>query len=48
MQYNSHATSQDLVSLTNALDKQSNTSFPLTEKTLYANSGNRIILTEIL
>jgi hypothetical protein len=47
MQYNSNATSQDLVSLANALTKRDNTKFPLTEKTLYANMGNRIILTEI-
>lgn len=47
MQYNSNATSQDIVSLANALVKQDNTSFPLTEKTLYANIGNRLILTEI-
>lgn len=47
MQYNSHATSQDLVSLANAIVKQNNTSFPLTTKTLYANIGNRLILTEI-
>jgi len=47
MQYNGEATSQDLCSLANNLVKQNNTSFPLTEKTQYANMGNRIILAEI-
>jgi len=47
MQYNSNSTSQDIVSLSNLFTKQNNTSFPLTEKTIYANMGNRIILTEI-
>lgn len=47
MQYNSHSTSQDLVTLANNLVKQDNTSFPLTEKTQYANIANRLILTEI-
>lgn len=36
-----------MVSLANLFTKQNNTSFPLTEKTIYANMGNRIILTEI-
>lgn len=47
MQYNSQATGQDMVTLSNTLTKQNNTSFPLTEKTTYANMANRIILTEI-
>ena len=47
MQYNSNSTSQDLVSLANVFTKQNNTSFPLTEKTVYANMANRLILTEI-
>lgn len=47
MQYNSSATSQDMVSLANLFTKQNNTTFPLTEKTIFANMGNRIILTEI-
>lgn len=47
MQYNSHSTSQDMVSLANLFTKQNNTTFPLTEKTLFANMGNRIILTVI-
>lgn len=47
MQYNGNSTSQDMVSLANLFTKQNNTSFPLTEKTIYANMGNRIILTEI-
>lgn len=47
MQYNGNSTSQDMVSLANLFTKQNNNSFPLTEKTIYANMGNRIILTEI-
>jgi len=47
MQYNSESTSQDLVSLANALTKRDDTTFPLTEKTAYANMGNRLILTLI-
>lgn len=47
MQYNSHATNQDICSLADLLTKQNSTSFPLTEKTAYANMGNRIILSEI-
>jgi len=47
MQFNSHATSQDMVSLANLFTKQNNTSFPLAEKVIYANMGNRLILTEI-
>lgn len=47
MQFNSHATNQDMVSLANLFTKQNNTSFPLAEKVIYANMGNRIILTAI-
>lgn len=47
MQFNSNSTSQDMVSLANLFTKQNNTSFPLTEKVIYANMGNRIILTTI-
>ena len=47
MQYSGNSTSQDITSLANLYTKQNDTSFPLTEKTIYANMGNRIILTEI-
>lgn len=47
MQFNSHSTNQDMVSLSNLFTKQNNTSFPLAEKVIYANMGNRIILTVI-
>lgn len=47
MQYNSHATNQDLVTLANYLSGQNNVSFPLVEKTLYANMGERKIMTAI-
>lgn len=47
MQYNSHLTNQDIVTLADKFCKSNSTSFPLVEKTLYANLGNRIILTEI-
>lgn len=47
MQYNSHATNQDIVSLADKMAKSNPVSFPIAEKTLYANMGNRIILTEI-
>ena len=36
-----------MVSLANLFTKQNNTTFPLTEKVIYANMGNRIILTVI-
>lgn len=47
MQYNSSSSSQDMVSLANLFTKQNNTTFPLTEKTVYANMANRLILTTI-
>lgn len=47
MQYNSHATNQDLVTLAEKLTKSNSTSFPISEKTLYANLGNRIIMSTI-
>jgi hypothetical protein len=47
MQYNSHATNQDLVTLSNKLSNQNDTSFPLVEKTLYANIAERIIMSTI-
>lgn len=47
MQFSQSSTSQDMVSLANLFTKQNNTTFPLTEKTIFANMGNRIILTEI-
>lgn len=43
MQYNSHATNQDIVTMANKLVKTSNTAFPVEEKTLYANEACRII-----
>lgn len=47
MQFNSHATGQDIVSLSNTLCRQSNTTFPLAAKTLHANAAGRLILGEI-
>jgi hypothetical protein len=47
MQYNGHATNQDLVTLSNKLSKQNDVSFPLVEKTLYANMGEREIMSAI-
>lgn len=47
MQYSGNSTGQDIVSLSNLLSKQNDTSFPLTEKTVFANMGNRLILSEI-
>jgi hypothetical protein len=47
MQFNGHATEQDMVSLTNLWTKQNNTTFPLKQKVILANMGNRIILSEI-
>jgi hypothetical protein len=43
MQYNSHATNQDLVTLAEKLSKSDSVSFPIAEKTLYANQAGRII-----
>jgi hypothetical protein len=47
MQYSGNSTSQDIVSLANTLTKQNATSFPIEDKTMFANMGNRIILSEI-
>lgn len=47
MQFNGHATNQDICSLANKLVKQSDTTYPLTEKVIDANTGNKIILEEI-
>lgn len=47
MQYNSHTTNQDIVSLADSLAKSNSVSFPIADKTLYANVANRIILSEI-
>jgi hypothetical protein len=47
MVYNSNATGQDIVSLADSYCKSNSVSFPIKEKTLYANEGNRIILSEI-
>jgi hypothetical protein len=48
MQFNSHATSQDIVTLSEKLTKTNSTSFPIAEKTLYANQALRIILNWIV
>lgn len=47
MQYNGHSTNQDLVSLAEKLSKSNSVSFPIAEKTLYANLGSRIIMSAI-
>lgn len=47
MQFNSHATNQDLVTLSNKLSGQTDVSFPLVEKVLYANMGDREIMSVI-
>lgn len=47
MVYNSHATGQDICTLADKLVKTDSTSFPIAEKTVYANMGNRLILTEL-
>ena len=47
MQYNSHATSQDLVTLSEKLTSTNSTTFPIAEKTLYANQALRKIFTWI-
>lgn len=43
MQYNSHATNQDLCSLADEMAKSNSTSFTIKNKTLYANMGMREI-----
>lgn len=47
MQFNSHATNQDIVTYSNTLSKSNDTSFPLVDKVLFANEGQRIILSWI-
>lgn len=47
MQYNSHATSQDLVTLSEKLTSSNSVSFPIAEKTIYANQALRKIFTWI-
>jgi hypothetical protein len=47
MQFNSHATNQDICTLANDLVKQSSTSFPIEQKVRFANQGNKEILTWI-
>lgn len=43
MQYNSHSTGQDIVTMSEKLTKSNSTSFPIAEKTLYANEAMRWI-----
>jgi hypothetical protein len=43
MQYNSHASSQDIVTMCEKLSRANSVSFPIAEKTLYANQAMRII-----
>lgn len=43
MQFNSHSTSQDIVTMADKFVKTDVNSFPLIEKVLYANEGMRII-----
>jgi hypothetical protein len=43
MQYNSHSTNQDIVTMAEKLTKTNSVSFPIEDKTLYANEGSRII-----
>jgi hypothetical protein len=43
MQYSGHATNQDIVSMADVLAKTNSVSFPIAEKTLFANEGERII-----
>ena len=43
MQYNSNATNQDICSMADRLVKSNTVSFPLIDKTLYANEGCRFI-----
>lgn len=47
MQYQSEANGQDIVTLADLLCGQNTTTFPIAEKTTYANMGNRQILTQI-
>lgn len=43
MQFNSHATSQDIVSYANEKSRQTNTTYPLATKCLHANEALRVI-----
>lgn len=43
MQYNSNSTSQDIVTMSEKLCQANSVSFPIEEKTLYANEGSKII-----
>lgn len=44
MQFNSHATNQDLVTLSEKKAKANSVSFPIVEKVLYANQAAKILL----
>lgn len=48
MQYNSHSTNQDIVTLSEKKTSSNSVSFPIIEKTLYANQAVRQILTWII
>ena len=43
MQYNSHSTKQDICSLADIMAKTNSVSFPIEDKTLFANMGMREI-----
>lgn len=43
MQYNSNATGQDIVTMSEKKSLSNSVSFPIAEKTLYANEGSKII-----
>lgn len=43
MQYSGHASSQDIVTMCEKLSKSNSVSFPIVDKTLYANEAERII-----
>lgn len=43
MQYNSHSTGQDIVTMAEKKCQANSVSFPIAEKTLYANEGSKII-----
>ena len=47
MQYNGESNSQDICTLSEKLSKSNSISFPIAEKTLYANTKNKEILTWI-
>lgn len=48
MQFNSHATNQDIVSAINNLCDSDATSFPIAEKTLYVNAALEELIAEII